>query len=207
MPRGVVLWFDSASGEGRIRRNGHEYSVAAPDIESDARVPRARVHFDIRREEGAKRAVNVTLRRGARVSPRQHRFGDLAGAHHPDEKGHHPLSHDHPGLDPAYEGHPVALIREWVRLANVGELSTLGLLYAPDATLHVGSERVLGRRDVVERLSRLLTGGRPLANSVHEHDGVIEVELGFGDRILNTRFEVAHGQVIEQWVTPARLQR
>jgi hypothetical protein len=202
MPRGVVLWFDA--GEGEIRRDGREYPVAARDIEPAARVPRARVHFDIRREDGVKRAVNVTLQEGARVSPGQHRFGDLAGAHHPDEKGHHPLSDDHPGTDPSYEGHPMDLIREWVRLANIGELSTLALLYAPEAGLHIGSEHVMGRSDVVERLSRLFEGDHPQAKSFHGHDDFIEVELDLEDRILQARFAVAHGQVVEQWVTTVR---
>jgi hypothetical protein len=89
-------------------------------------------------------------------------------------------------------------------LANIGELSTLALLYAPEARLQVGSERVMGRSDVVERLSRLFAGDHPQANSIHEHDGVIEVELGLGDRILKARFAVAHGHVVEQWVTTVR---
>jgi hypothetical protein len=121
------------------------------------------VHFDIVRHEGVRWAVNVTLRRGTRVSARQHRFGDLAGAHHPDEKGHHPLTDDRPGVDPAYEGRPTKLVEEWVRLVNLEDLSTLRLLYAPEAVLHEGRKRVVGRDAIIEYLSARFSGLSPQA--------------------------------------------
>lgn len=200
MPRGVVLWFEAVSGEGRIRRDGREYPVESTDIEPAARVPFARVHFDIKRQDGIERAVKVTLRRGSRVSPQQHRFGDLAGAHHADEKGHHPLTDDHPGSDWSFEGHPVELIEEWAHLVNCGELWTLRLLYAPEAVLHVGPEQVLGRDAVINRLRDEFSGPAPQANAVHDRDGVISVEVSVGDRNLCLDFKVAHGRVVEQWM-------
>jgi hypothetical protein len=200
MPKGVVSWFDERSGEGRIRRDGREYPVSAGDIEREARVPMARVDFDVRRLEGVKQAVNVTLHRGRRMSPRQHRFGDLAGAHHPDEKGHHPLTDDRPGTDWAFEGHPVELILEWGRLVNLDDLSTLRLLYAPEAVLHVGSEDVLGRDAVVDRMREDFSGPRPQMGAAHERDGVIRVELKVGAGMLEVDFKVSHGRVVEQWM-------
>jgi cold shock CspA family protein len=200
MPTGVVVWFDERAGEGIIRRDGREYPVRSAGIERAARVPSARVHFDIARLEGVKRAVNVTLRRGRRVGPGQHRFGDLAGAHHPDEKGHHPLTDDHPGLDPAYEGRPVALIEEWVRLVNDKDLDTLRLLYLPQAVLHIGSDVVVGRDAITHRLQDELVGPRTQKTTVHEHDNVVSTELSVGDHRLSIDFEVAHGRVAEQWM-------
>jgi ribosome-associated translation inhibitor RaiA len=98
MPDGIVQWFDARIGEGRIVRGSREYPLRAEDAEPAARHPGARVHFDIRREEGSERAVNATLRVGTRVSPRQRRFGDLAGARTPDAKGAAPFAHPHPDL-------------------------------------------------------------------------------------------------------------
>jgi len=203
MPTGVVMWFDKRTGEGRLRRDGHEYPVKSSDIEPAARVPLARVDFDIKRQDGVDQAVNVTLRRGSRVSPHQHRFGDLAGAHHPDEKGHHPLTGDRVSIDWSFEGHPVELIDEWAHLVNRRELPTVRLLYAPEAVLHVGSKRVLGRDAIVDHMRDEFSGQTCQANSAHEHDGVISVELRVGDRNLHLDFKVAHGRVVEQWMRPS----
>jgi hypothetical protein len=203
MPRGVVIWFDARTGEGKIRRVSREYPVKTADIEPDARVPFARVHFDIKRLEGVARATNVTLRRGRRVSPHQHRYGDLAGAHHPNEKGHHPLTADHPGLDSSFEGHPVQLVEEWVHLADHRDLSTLRLLYAPDAALHIGPELVSGRDAIVDRLVDELSEPGAQASDVHERAGVVGVHIRVGERTLAFEFRIAHGLVIEQWMSPA----
>lgn len=200
MPKGRVSWFDDRSGEGRILRDGREYPVNVSDIEPEARVPMARVRFDVKRLEGVKQAVNVTLRRGRRMSPRQHRFGDLAGAHHPDEKGHHPLTDDRPGIDWAFEGNPVGLVLEWGRLVNIEDMSTLRLLYAPEAVLHVGSEDIVGRDAAVDRMRQDFSGPRPQMGATHGHDGVIGVELRVGAGTLEVDLKVSHGRVVEQWM-------
>ncbi|MEA1904134.1 MAG: hypothetical protein U9N56_11495 [Actinomycetota bacterium] len=200
MPTGSVMWFDERAGEGMIRRDGREYPVRSSDIQRVARVPSAPVHFDVARDKGIKRAVNVTLRRGGRVGPGQHRFGDLAGAHHPDEKGHHPLTDDHPGLDPAYEGRPVALIEEWVRMVIGKDLGTLRLLYLPQAVLHIGSDVVWGRDAIADRLQDELVGPGVQETTVHEHDGVVTAEMNVAGRRRRISFRVAHGRVAEQWM-------
>lgn len=194
------MWFDEGTGEGMLRRNGREYPVSSSDIEPAARVPMARVHFDVKRLHGVQRAVNVTLRRGRRMGPHQHRFGDLAGAHHPDEKGHHPLTDDHPGTDWSFEGHPVQLIDEWTRLVGRGELSTARLLYAPEAVLHIGAEQVSGRDAIIERLREVFSGAIPEGDGVHERDGVISVELAIAEKNVRFGFRVAHGRITKQWV-------
>jgi cold shock CspA family protein len=207
MPKGTLVWFDDKSGEGLIRRDGREYPVRSSDIEAAARHPNVPVQFDVSRRDGVRWAVNVTLRRGKRVSPRQHRFGDLAGAHHPDEKGHHPLTDDRPGVDPAYEGRPTELVEEWVRLVNLEDLSTLRLLYAPEAVLHEGRKRVVGRDAIIEHLSARFSGLSPQARVLGGRDEVVVVELSEGGRSSLVELELAHGRVVEQKVRPATLRR
>lgn len=207
MPKGTLVWFDDQTGEGLIRRDGREYPVRSTEIGTSARVPNAPVHFDIVRHEGVRWAVKVTLRRGARVSPRQHRFGDLAGAHHPDEKGHHPLTDDRPGVDPAYEGRPMELVEEWARLVNLGELSTLRLLYAPEAVLREGRKRVVGRDAIIERMSARFSGSLPQATVLGGRDDVVAVELTVGGRTSLVELELAHGRVTEQRIRPATKRR
>jgi RNA polymerase-binding transcription factor DksA/ribosome-associated translation inhibitor RaiA len=73
MPDGVLQWYDDRRGEGRVVRGGREYPVRAADMEPRARVPGARLHFDVRRHEGVAIAVDVRLREGTRVSRRQRR--------------------------------------------------------------------------------------------------------------------------------------
>jgi cold shock CspA family protein len=207
MPKGTLVWFDDDTGEGLIRRDGREYPVRSSDVETSARVPNAPVHFDIVRHQGVRWAKNVTLRRGSRVSARQHRFGDLAGAHHPDEKGHHPLTDDRPGVDPAYEGRPIELVEEWARLVNLGDLSTLRLLYAPEAVLHEVRKRVVGRDAIIERMSARLSGSSPQARVLGGRDDVVAVELSVEGRTSLVELRLAHGRVVEQKVQPANLHR
>lgn len=194
------MWFDEVTGQGMLRRNGHEYPVNSSDIEPVARVPLARVHFDVKRTQGVQRAVNVTLRRGRRMAPKQHRFGDLGGAHHPDEKGHHPLTDNRPGTDWSFEGHPVQLIEEWTRLVGDRELSTARLLYAPEAILHMGSEQISGRDAVIDRMREVFAGTTAQGDAVREREGVVSVELSIADKNVRFAFRVAHGRITEQWI-------
>jgi cold shock CspA family protein len=203
MPKGILVWFDDQTGEGLIRRDGREYPVRISDVETSARVPNAPVHFDIVRHEGVRWAINVTLRRGTRVSPRHRRFGDLAGAHHPDEKGHRPLTDDRPGVDPAYEGRPTDLAEEWARLVNLKDLSTLRLLYAPEAVLHEGRKRVVGRDAIIESLSARFSGRSPQARVLGGRDDVVTVELSLEGRSSVVELELAHGRVVAQRVRPS----
>ena len=78
MPDGLLQWYDVRRGEGRVVLGGREYTVQAADVEPGARVPGARVHFDVKRHDGVNVAVNVRLRQGTRVSRRQRRFGQIA---------------------------------------------------------------------------------------------------------------------------------
>src|SRR5579875_3412137 len=106
MPDGVLKWFDAKTGTAEVIRAGRTFPARASDIETAARRPGARVHFDIRREHGVEYAVDVRLRVGTRVSRHQHRFGTLAGAHRGDAKGTPHYARLHPELHAAAR-HPL----------------------------------------------------------------------------------------------------
>jgi hypothetical protein len=204
MPTGVVKWFDPKTQEGVIRRGRREYPVRGEDMEPIARVAGARVRFSIRRDGGVGRAVKVWLRRGTRVSPRQHRFGDLVGAGHPNEKGHRPLTHRSPDQEWSFEGHPTELARTWLDLLEAGDLHTALLFYAPDALLHTDDGTVEGRKDIEPVLAdRHLVGIRPRNPQIVGENDVIKVSWEAGAEetpAASTRLRIAHGKIVEQWL-------
>ncbi|MEX1093314.1 MAG: hypothetical protein WEF28_09170, partial [Acidimicrobiia bacterium] len=112
--------------------------------------------------------------------------------------GHHPLTDDRPGVDPAYEGRPTELAEEWARLVNLEDLSTLRLLYAPEAVLHEGRKRVVGRDAIVEYLSARFSGSSPQARVLGGRNGVVAVELSLEGRTSLIELKLAHGRVVEQ---------
>ncbi|HLF41272.1 MAG TPA: HPF/RaiA family ribosome-associated protein [Acidimicrobiia bacterium] len=205
MPDGMVQWFDVRTGEGRIVRGSREYPLRADDAEPAARHPGARVHFDIRREEGSERAVNATLRVGTRVSRRQRRFGDLAGARTPDAKGTAPFAHSHPDLARRAQQDPVRVAREWAHRMEGGDLDTALLLYAPDATLHVGGETARGRGQLQDRLAACrLCGIGTDARIEGPEAGLVTLRWPGGDdeAEIESQVRVAHGEITEQWIGP-----
>ncbi len=198
MPDGVVKWFDPKTGDAMIARGAKLYPTKAAEMERHARVPGARVHFDIVRERGAERAVNVVLRAGTRVSPRQGRFGDQAGAHHPDEKGHVALTRHHPQQSFALEDRPLEVARTWVRLITSGDVATAAHLYHPAVEIHRGDTIQEGRRTLPDLLAELrhVRGFDVEATD----DGA---EVTWRDPRDGTprrsRFRVEHGLIVEQW--------
>lgn len=71
MPDGVVQWFDPRTGQAAVVRGNQVFAADGADVEPVARHPGAHVHFDIRRQGGARRAVAVTLRRSSRAPRRR----------------------------------------------------------------------------------------------------------------------------------------
>jgi cold shock CspA family protein len=202
MPRGVMSWFDPSTGEGRVRWGSRELVVDAGEVETAARVAGARVTFDLVRVEGGRRAARVRLKRGKRVSPRRSRFGDLAGAHHPDQKGHRPL-HGRlatPERVHRREDQPVEVARRWLQGLEQGDVGAAGYLYTSDARLHDGDTEDCGPAAVRRFLSATPARGR--------HDGRIEPAAG-GSRVMvrwpgeepaaSVELRIAHGQIAEQW--------
>lgn len=201
MPRGRLQWFDAGSGEGRVDAFGRQYPVSVHDVEPRARVAGSPVHFDIERIDGVPTAVRVRARPGTRANRRQRRFGDLTGAGRPEEKGRAPLTRHRTETDPLPR-RPTALVRRWLAGADSGHLATVLPLYAPHAVLHAPDGDHCGRAAVRVYLldSGLLSRGwdaRPFGSG--QTIGVVRGTAA-PDAGRSTRFRVAHGQVVEQWV-------
>jgi hypothetical protein len=203
VPDGVLQWFDPATGDGAVVRGGRVYAAAAKDVESVARRPGAHVHFDVRDDHGAARAVNVTLRHGTRVSPHQGRFGTLAGARRPDTKGSAPFAHPHPELGLSLASHPLEVARAWVRCLQAADADTALSLYAPDAVVHVGGEALSGRSRLSAYLQESGLLGVAVTPEIRGDDDTIVVmwpPVARDRPGVELRLRVAHGQLAEQWV-------
>jgi hypothetical protein len=204
MPDGVMLWFDAASGDGRIEASGRQYPVRQADVEARARTAGARVHFDVDRVDGVRVAVRVTALPGTRTTHRQRRHGDLTGAHRPDDKGRPPLTRGGGQTDPPTTGRPIALVRRWIAGADSGHLDAVLPLYAPDAVLHGADGDHRGRTAIRAHLldGDLLTRGWQ-ADPVGSGATVVVVRGPMApDPGRTARFRVAHGQIVEQWDEP-----
>ena len=212
MPDGVVQWFDPATGDGAVVRGGRVFAAAAIDVETVARRPGAHVHFDVRDDHGAARAVNVTLRRGTRVSPRQGRFGTLVGARRPDTKGSAPFAHPHRELGLSLASHPLEVARAWARCLQAGEADAAISMYAPDAVVHVGDEALSGRSRLSGYLQASSLLGAPATPEIRGEDDTVLVTwppLESDRPGPEVRCRIAHGRLAEQWfgeaAEPARM--
>jgi ribosome-associated translation inhibitor RaiA/cold shock CspA family protein len=203
MPDGVVAWFDTTAGVGRIDHAGHRYAVSAKAIEPAARVAGARVHFDIDHDTEAATAANVQLREGTRVARRQRRFGDLVGARAPDAKGTPSFVQHRPELGRGLAHRPMRVVEGWAAFLAAGELDEAMSLYAPDASMRVEGQVLVGP-DAIRRhwaTSPLLGGPAPA--EVRGEDDVIVVRWaphGSDGDTTETRLQVAHGEIADQWL-------
>jgi sigma 54 modulation/S30EA-like ribosomal protein len=203
MPDGVIRWFDAKAGEAEITRGGRVFRARAEAIEPVARRAGARVHFDIERVDGTERAVDVRLRAGTRVSHRQHRFGTLVGARQADMKGPAPHASVHPELREP-QVHPLEVARSWATSVARGDVSVALALYAPDAALHEGGQRLAGRTALEGWLeaSLLLGSGRHAGVRGSGGEALITWEPSGPDEPgLAVRCRVEHGEIAEQWVS------
>lgn len=204
MPTGTVKWMDERTGDGCITHLGHVYPVRIEDVEPAARVAMARVHFDVRRDHGVRRAANVTLRRGSRVSHRHRRFGDLVGAARPDEKGHAPLTHGHPELDFEPGPQPMRVVHAWLDAMLANDLPSALVLYAPGARLYVDDHSFQGRRGIEPKLAASpLLGMRARDLEIFGEDGTVMVRWAKtegGGPGGHTRIRIEHDRIDEQWL-------
>lgn len=204
MPDGLLQWYDSRRGEGRVVRGGHEYPVRAADVERRARVPGARVHFDVTRQGGVPVAVDVRLREGTRVSRRQRRFGDMAGARRPDTRGTAPFARPHPEMGHRLASQPHTVVRQWVELVGANDIGGAMLLYAPDAVVHTGDGDVRSRRVSGWLSGSGLLGHLRTVDIAGAGDHVVVWCRGTGGRRVTTWMRVVHGEIAEQWIAGAR---
>jgi RNA polymerase-binding transcription factor DksA len=203
MPDGVLQWYDSRRGEGRVVRGGREYPVRAEDMEPHARVPGARVHFDVQTNEGVAVAVGVRLREGTRVSRRQRRFGDMAGARRPDTRGAAPFAQPHPELGRRLASHPRAVLRSWAERVADNDIEAASLLYAPDVVVHAGEEDLRGRRVHAWLSASGLMGQLRSIETAGAGELIVVRWIGPEGRPATAWARVEHGEIVEQWIAGA----
>jgi RNA polymerase-binding transcription factor DksA/ribosome-associated translation inhibitor RaiA len=187
-----------------VVRGGRQYPVRAADVEPDARVPGARVHFDVKRHEGVNVAANVRLRPGTRVSPPQRRFGDMSGARRPDTRGTAPFARPHPEMGHRLASRPRTVAERWAALIAASDIEGAMLLYAPDAVVHTGDGDVRGRRLHGWLSTSGLLGHIRAVETAGADDQVIVRWRGPDDRVASSWLRVEHGKIAEQWMAGRR---
>ncbi|MGO8871661.1 MAG: sigma 54 modulation/S30EA ribosomal C-terminal domain-containing protein [Acidimicrobiales bacterium] len=203
MPYGMIKWFDPRSGKAEVARGGRLYAARAGDIESVARRAGARVHFDIRRELGGERAVDVRLREGTRVSHKQHNFGTLVGARSIETKGPVPHGRVHPELRQAAT-HPLEVARAWATSVSQGDIVGALVLYSADPVLHVDGHDLVGRSEI----ATWVEGSRVFGCKHHARiqGGEVQVTVlwdaaGSSESGTTVQCMIDHAQIAEQWVS------
>lgn len=200
MPDGIVQWLDPSTDDVAVVRRSRIFPASINDLDAPARHPGAHVHFDVLRDGGVERAVNVTLRRGTRVSERQHRFGSLVGAHRRDTKGGAPFGRPHPELGLSLASHPMEVARAWAGDLEAGEVDAALARYAPDAQVHAPGLTVAGRAHLqayLEGSALLAIGGR---REIRGEDGLVLVRWDGAAGEVEVRSRLEHGMIAEQWV-------
>jgi ketosteroid isomerase-like protein len=202
MPTGVVRWVDPRTGDIVIARRSHEFPARAAEVEVHARRRGARVHFDVSREDGVRRAVRVRLRSGSRTGRRHRRVGDHAGAHHPYGKGV-PLTKKYRSSVPvSTEDRPARIVRDWVTALRNRDVSGALELYAVDAIIHSEQESGAGRQAARRWLVRTgLENAPPIRADLRGRgDDTIAVNLQPHDGPeIDVVLRVTHGRIEEQW--------
>jgi cold shock CspA family protein len=205
MARGRVKWFDPKAGEGGIvQQRGGELPVRASDIEPKARIAQAVVQFDIEREGGMRRAVNVRLHPGTRVSRHERRYAEMAGGR---ALGHAHVIPEHTDVQVHLEGHPMRVARQFMQLLQQPDLATLTHLYAPDACLHADGPVRTGRKHIQRYFAASpLLGLQPWNVTMRGENATILIQweqdaLRVGGPTKGwTRLKIIEGRVMEQWM-------
>lgn len=211
MPEGVVQSLDPEHDRAIVVRAAKTFPARLADLEPAARHPGARVHFDIARDGGGvDRAVDVSLRRGTRVTPHHRRFGTAAGSRRANVKGSGPLVHPRTELGLSRSPHPLQVAAGWSRRLEAGDHDGAMLFYAPDAVVHT-PDGELGSRARIEawlQQTDLTSGLQPA--EVRGDDGSVLVRWSGPDGAgagWEVRSRVDGGLLMEQWigeVAPAR---
>ncbi|MDZ7676082.1 MAG: sigma 54 modulation/S30EA ribosomal C-terminal domain-containing protein [Acidimicrobiales bacterium] len=175
-------------------------------VDSKARYPGARVHFDIDHRADGDVAVNVVLREGTRVSPRQRRFGDLVGARARETK----IETAGPDTESVRGGvaHPMRVAEAWAEHMTEGQLDDAVRLYSPTATYHAGGDVEIGPDRIRKRLAVSPVFGRGVEpEAIAGEDDAIRVSwvaMEPGGDPVESHLIVQHGEIVEQWVGEVR---
>lgn len=197
MPDGHLQRIDEQEDQAIVVRNGRRFVARIGDVESAARVPGARVHFDIDRRSGIDEATNVRLSSGTRTNKRQRRFGDLTGAKLPGAKVKSTSSHI--GVDVTTQS--LRVINAWLEAMAESRFADATSLYAPNALLHGPMTTKAGRKAIRSVLEdEVWTAIRDLSETnVSGFDQLVHVRMEDGGRSESEWFEVHRGSILEHW--------
>ena len=206
MPDGRLQRIDAAKETAHIVRRGREFIASLSDVEPRARVPGARVHFDISRRDGQERATRVSLASGTRTNRGQRRFGDLAGSRQPGAKV---KTTGASLLGVGVSTQPVQVVQAWVEAGIEGATDAAAALYSPDAVIHTPDETITGRRHILAFLENHSPRHFDLASvAVVGEDQLVRADYppavnpADNDEISGPSscwFAVDHGRIVEQW--------
>jgi ribosome-associated translation inhibitor RaiA len=190
-------WFDPATGVGRIVRAGQRLTALEEEVDRNARIAGARVHFDVDHERPGE-ALRVVGRRGTRTRPQHHGVGRLTGARRPDDKH---VARD-PFQPPVVNGavHPEKVAKAWSQRMVEGDLTGALSLCAPTAVLHTAAGVFTSPSAMAAALgSWPYTGAgiEPVDVSGDENPGATRLRWpGWGpDRTVVVRVE--HGEIVD----------
>jgi ribosome-associated translation inhibitor RaiA len=198
MPDGHLQRIDERKNEAIVVRNGRRFVAAIGQVDTAARVPGARVHFDIDHSDGIDAASNVRLASGTRTNKRQRRFGDLTGAKLPGAKVKS-TSTTRLGVDVTTQ--PKRVVAAWLEAMTESRFDDATSLYSPSASIHTSSATVAGRKAVRATLEDDVSSTfRGSAENVLSGSDQL-VRLWVDDQVQATTewFEVHRGAIVEHW--------
>lgn len=198
MPAGQLQRIDTERQTAYIVRSGKTYVAPLSEVETSARVPSARVRFDLVRRHGTESAAGVRLLAGTRSNRRQRRFGDLTGAARPGAKVETPAARNF-GVDVRTQ--PFKVADAWLLAIDDRDFDGATSLYLPEGVLRVGAEEAAGHhaiRAVLERLPFDVVDRGSAA--IHGIDRYVRVDfMADGDDHV-TYLEIDRGSIVEQWI-------
>lgn len=198
MPIGRIQRIDDNRELVYVVHRGRTYAAPVGEVEPAARIPSARVRFDLVRDRGSERAANVRLRTGTRTNKRQRRFADLTGARRPGAKVA-TIANRSLGIDVATQ--PFRVARAWLAALADDDPDGATALYLPGARLHAESGTSSGRREIRAELGRQPGRGIDVDGSeISGLDRYVRVDFTAADGPKTTYLEIDRGAIVEQWL-------